>query len=203
MSKTLLIVDLQNDFLHRGALPVKDADAVIPTINKMIPFFEHIIVSQDWHPKNHVSFAKTHGKRPGEWIKINGKKQRLWPEHCVQKTLGAELASSLDKSRIEFIAYKGKDARFDSYSIFFDDAGKSTHLFEYLTDKNLFDLYFVGVATDYCVKSSVLDALCLGFNVSVIEDGCRAVGFATRSLEEMKKKGARILESEEILGGSV
>lgn len=199
----LILVDLQNDFMPWGSLPVKEGNEILPFINPLMDRFSHVYATQDWHPEDHVSFAVNHGKRPGETIEVHHETQVLWPEHCVQNTLGADLVPGINKEKIEKIFTKGSDSQIDSYSAFFDNARKKeTGLHQYLQKKNIKDLYFAGVATDYCVKYSVLDALELGYTVFVIQDLCRGVdlhsGDIKRALEEMKSKGAKLILSKAI-----
>lgn len=202
--KALLIVDVQNDFLPDGALPVKNGQEVVPLINQLqtLPF--HLITaSKDWHLVDHSSFAINHKKSPGEKIILNKREQILWPIHCVQGTQGAEFSPELDTHLISKIFYKGIDKEIDSYSAFFDNGHfKSTGLEAYLHEKEIKEVYIVGLATDYCVKYSVLDALNLGFKVFVIIDACRAVNLNDKdnenSLVEMKKSGAILIESKEV-----
>jgi len=199
--KTLIITDVQHDFMPGGALGVPHANEIIPIINALIPHFEHVIATLDWHPENHVSFASTHGKKPGEMFGT----QILWPDHCVQNSHGANLVAGLKKEKIEAIFHKGTDPDVDSYSAFFDDARhRATGLDEYLEKHKLRDLYFVGLATDYCVLYSVLDALELGFSVSVIRDACRAINLhpldEQRALETMRAGGAKFVFSKDFLG---
>ncbi len=199
----LILVDLQNDFMPWGSLPVKEGNEILPFINPLMDRFSHVYATQDWHPEDHVSFAVNHGKRPGETIEVHHETQVLWPEHCVQNTLGADLVPGINKEKIEKIFTKGSDSQIDSYSAFFDNARKKeTGLHQYLKKKNIKELYFAGVATDYCVKYSVLDALELGYKVFVIQDLCRGVdlhsGDVKRALEEMKSKGAKIILSKAI-----
>jgi len=202
--KTLLIVDIQNDFFPGGSLAVEGAHDIIPIINALIPKFDRIFATQDWHPKDHASFAENHeGKAPGDQIEIHGFKQILWPAHCVQNTKGAEFVEGLEMDKIEKFFQKGVDREIDSYSTFFDNERKrSTGLGEFLKEQNLLDIYICGVATDYCVKYSVLDALDLGFNVTVVEDACKAVNLkpldGENALEEMLSKGAQITISNDI-----
>ncbi|HSX10725.1 MAG TPA: bifunctional nicotinamidase/pyrazinamidase, partial [Chlamydiales bacterium] len=174
--KTLIITDVQHDFMPGGALGVPGANAIVPVINRLIPKFEHVLATLDWHPPHHISFASSHGKKVGEKILVAGHEQILWPDHCVQNTRGARLADGLHQERIEAVFHKGTDLKIDSYSTFFDNARtRHTGLAEHLRKHGLKDLYFVGLATDYCVLYSVLDALELGFNVWVIRDACRAI----------------------------
>lgn len=204
MKKTLIITDVQHDFMPGGALGIAGAQAIIPVINALMPHFEHLFATLDWHPKNHVSFAKTHGMNPGETIRMGEIEQILWPVHCVQDTWGAELANGLHKEKIEASFHKGVDPKVDSYSTFFDGARKrSTGLADRLRKEGLSDLYFVGLATDYCVLYSVLDALEMGFKATVIRDACRPInlhpGDEERALQKMSKKGARIAVSADFI----
>ncbi len=197
-SSALIIVDMQNDFMPWGALPVKDANLIISIILKLAEHFNHIIATQDWHPEDHISFALNHGKKPGEIIEVHHEKQVLWPAHCVQNTLGADLAPPLKKLKIEKIFYKGSNSFIDSYSAFFDNAKKkSTGLGEFLRSTKIKELFFAGVATDYCVKYSVLDAIELGFSVSVIKNACKGInlqpGDEEKAFEEMKAAGAKLV----------
>lgn len=188
-----------------GALPVPNGDAIIPIINQLIDKFPHVIATQDWHPIDHVSFAANHpGKKPGEFIEVKGMKQILWPTHCVMHTKGSELVPSLKKQKIASIFYKGSDKWVDSYSAFFDNAKlRKTGLEDYLKKQGINELYIVGVATDYCVLYSVLDALDLGFTVTVIPDACRGINLKIqdeeRSFALMEKSGARLMESSMVL----
>jgi len=202
--KTLIVIDLQRDFLPGGALGVSGANIIVSLVNSLIPKFDHVVVVRDWHPVGHVSFASVHGKRVGETVKVGDVEQILWPDHCVQETRGAELADGLQTDRIEATFNKGSDPEVDSYSAFFDSQRhRSTGLADFLKEKKLKEIYFVGVATDYCILYSVLDALELGFKVSVIIDACRAInrrlGDENRAIEAMKAKGAKIVSSEQIL----
>jgi len=196
--KALLLIDLQNDFMPGGALPVPAGDEIIEPINKWMERFQGglIIASQDWHPKDHVSFAANHsGKMVGDTVVIEGVSQILWPIHCVQYSWGAELVSSLHKGLISSTFYKGTDRSIDSYSAFFDNAKKrKTGLEDHLHMHKVDELFVAGVATDYCVQYSVLDALSLGFKVTVITSCCRGInaqrGDVEKALASMKEKGA-------------
>jgi len=203
-TKTLIITDVQRDFMPGGALGISGANFIIPTINQLIPKFDHVVAVRDWHPSGHVSFASTHGKRVGETVQIGEIEQILWPDHCIQESRGAQLADGLQTERIEAIFGKGTDPLIDSYSAFFDtNRHRSTGLADFLKDHKLKDLYFVGVATDYCVLYSVLDALELGFKVTVILDACRSInrrlGDETRAIDAMKAKGAKMAAAEKFL----
>ncbi len=202
--RVLIIVDLQNDFLSGGALPVPNGDEVIPLVNELQKEFDLVVATQDWHPANHGSFAANHpGKKPGDRIMLDGIEQILWPVHCVQHTCGAEFAASFDNKRIARAFQKGIDPRIDSYSTFFDNAHRrATGLGDYLKDHSVTDIYLCGLALDYCVKYSALDARQFGFNVHVIVDACRGIalepGDLDRALNEMKKAGTTILESRQL-----
>src|ERR1035437_476822 len=158
--KALLLIDIQNDFLPTGALPVPEGDMIVPVANQLMRKFEHVIATQDWHPANHGSFATNHsGKKSGDMITLAGLPQILWPVHCVQDTPGAQFAAALDRARITHVTRKGTDSAIDSYSGFFDNGHKkSTGLHDYLRARNITDLTILGLATDYCVKFSALDA---------------------------------------------
>jgi nicotinamidase/pyrazinamidase len=200
----LIIVDLQNDFLPGGALPVPHGDEVIPLTNELQRRFELVLATQDWHPPDHGSFAANHpGKKPGDRIPLDGIEQILWPVHCVQNTPGAEVAPSFDTSRIAHVFQKGVDPRIDSYSTFFDNAHRrSTGLAAYLKERSIKDVYLLGLALDYCIKYSALDARQLGLNTHVILDGCRGIGLdpgdIDRALGEMKQVGAILLQSSDL-----
>lgn len=204
MKQALILIDIQYDFLPGGSLAVADGDAVIPVANRLQPHFELVVATQDWHPKNHGSFASNHpGGKIGELSELGGLPQVLWPDHCVQESHGAELHRDLDISRVARIFRKGTDPEIDSYSGFFDNGHrKSTGLGDYLRDHDVTDVYIAGLATDYCVKWSALDALQLGFRTSVVEDGCRGVelhdGDVERALEEVRAAGGRVVRSEAV-----
>jgi len=202
--KALIIVDLQNDFLPGGALPVPHGDEVIAVANELQRHFEFVLATKDWHPADHGSFAANHtGKKPGDRIILDGIEQILWPAHCVQNTHGAEFASAFDTSRIADIFHKGIDPLIDSYSTFFDNAHRRhTGLADYLKNRSIKEIYLMGLALDYCVKYSALDARHLGLNTHVILDGCRGIGLEPddidRALDEMKRAGATILKSSDL-----
>jgi nicotinamidase/pyrazinamidase len=200
----LIIVDLQNDFLPGGALPVPHGDEVIPIANSLQRKFELVLATKDWHPPDHGSFAANHpGKKPGDRVMLDGIEQILWPVHCVQNTQGAEFASSFDTSRIAHVFHKGTERNIDSYSTFFDNAHRRhTGLAHYLEKRGIKDIYLMGLALDYCVKYSTLDARQLGLNTHVIVDGCRGIelepGDIDRALDEMKHVGAVLLKSADL-----
>ncbi len=179
-------------------------DEVIPLANKLQGRFELVLATQDRHPADHGSFAANHpGKKPGDRIILDGIEQILWPVHCVQNTHGAGFAPSFDTSRIAHVFHKGIDPRIDSYSTFFDNAHRRrTGLGEYLKECSIKDIYLLGLALDYCVKYSALDARHLGFNTHIILDGCRGIGLAPgdidRAIDEMRVAGAIFLQSPDL-----
>jgi len=202
--EALIIVDLQNDFLPGGALPVPHGDEVITLANDLQQQFGLVVATKDWHPPNHGSFAANHkGKKPGDRIILDGIEQILWPVHCVQHTYGAEFAHAFDRSRIAHVFHKGTERNIDSYSTFFDNAHRRhTGLAHYLKERSIKDIYLLGLALDYCVKYSALDARELGLNTHVVLDGCRgielALGDIQSALDEMKSVGAVILKSDDL-----
>ncbi len=196
MTKALLVVDMQNDFMPGGALGVKGAFEIAHPIQKLMPKFSHIIASQDWHPKNHCSFAATHpGKKVGDTIQIRGQAQHLWPVHCVQNTKGAEFAPGFSKEQFEAIFHKGTDPSIDGYSAFYDNAHeKSTGLTAYLHKHHITQIVLVGLAFDYCVFYSALDARRDGFEVTVLPEFCRSIN--TSPAEH--KKILETLQSQDV-----
>jgi nicotinamidase/pyrazinamidase len=200
----LIVVDLQNDFLPGGALPVPHGDEVIPLTNELQQKFDLVLATKDWHPADHGSFAPNHpGKKPGDRLILGGIEQILWPVHCVQNTYGAEFAPSFDTSRIARVFHKGTERNIDSYSTFFDNAHRRhTGLAHYLEKRSIKEIYLMGLALDYCVKYSALDARQLGLNTHVILDGCRGIevqsGDISRALDEMKCAGATLLKSSDL-----
>ncbi len=205
MSRALILVDLQNDFLPGGALTVPEGDQVIPVANRVQALFDVVVASQDWHPADHGSFAASHpGREPGDQIELAELPQILWPIHCVQDSPGARLAPGLETSRIDRIFYKGSDPQIDSYSCFHDNGHRrSTGLAEYLRDRGVDTVFILGLATDYCVKFSVLDAVEEGFVVHLVFDGCRGLdlepGDVDRALEEMREAGATLISGQDLL----
>jgi len=202
---TLLLIDLQNDFLPTGALPVPEGDQVIAVANRLLPHFDLIIATQDWHPANHGSFAANHaGRKPGEMIDLAGLPQILWPVHCVQNTPGAQFAPALDAARIAHIVRKGTDPAIDSYSGFFDNGHRQqTGLHDYLQSNKVTDLYILGLATDYCVKFTALDARQLGYQVHLIPEGCRGVNLrptdVADAIKEMQAVGVELANTETLI----
>jgi len=202
--KALLLVDMQNDFMPGGALPVADGDDMVPVADALMKRFEIVVATRDWHPAGHVSFASAHaGKKVGDTIDMDGVEQILWPDHCVQRSDGAMLHPGLDRSGITMTVDKGTDPLVDSYSGFFDNKRlQDTGLAAYLRKCDVDELFVCGLATDYCVMATVLDALDLDFSVTVIEDGCRAVdarpGDGERALIRMRQAGARVVDSGQV-----
>jgi nicotinamidase/pyrazinamidase len=202
--KALILVDLQNDFVAGGALAVREGDRVVPVANAVARKFELVVATQDWHPGSHLSFAGNHpGKRVGDVIEVQGLEQVLWPVHCVQGTFGAALVSGLDRGRIARVVQKGTDPAIDSYSGFFDNGHrKATELDAYLKSRGVDAVYLMGLATDYCVKFTALDARKLGYETFLVLDGCRGVdvkaGDSERAVEEMKVFGVKVVTSAEI-----
>ena len=173
----LIIVDLQNDFMPGGELAVNDGDATVPVANNLARRFETVVATRDWHPANHGSFVTAHPDRSvGDLTMLGGLEQVVWPVHCVQDTPGSAFHQDLDLTQIDEVFYKGTDPDIDSYSGFFDNGHRrGTGLEEYLRTKGADRLYILGLATDYCVKYTALDARRLGFETIVVEDGCRGV----------------------------
>ncbi|QNK78449.1 bifunctional nicotinamidase/pyrazinamidase [Winogradskyella sp. PAMC22761] len=198
--KTLLIIDVQNDFMPNGSLPVPNGHQIVPIINKIQPKFNLIIGTQDWHPSNHVSFASNHkGKSNFDEIEIHGKPQTLWPDHCVQGTKGAEFHPDLNTESFEAIFKKGTNKNIDSYSAFYDNRHlKSTGLANYLKEKGTTELFLCGLASDICVYFSIYDAFKEGFNCTFIEDASKALdneGFE-KLKTEMVAMGINMVTSE-------
>ncbi|HMP82111.1 MAG TPA: bifunctional nicotinamidase/pyrazinamidase [Verrucomicrobiota bacterium] len=207
--KALILVDIQNDFLPGGALAVPDGDAVIPVANQLQAVFPLVVATQDWHPANHGSFAASHpGKNLFEQIELNGLPQTLWPVHCVQNTKGAELAAALNRERIAKVFPKGTDAGIDSYSGLFDNGHRrSTGLGEWLKAQGVTEVFVCGLATDYCVKFTALDAAQMGFKTHLIEDASRGVNLrpddVKHAVEEMKHAGVAVRRSYELMNQRV
>ncbi len=205
--QALVLVDIQHDFCEGGALAVPDGDAVVPLANTLGTRFSLVVATQDFHPPSHLSFAVNHpGKKPYDVVELDGLAQVLWPAHCVAGTPGAELHQGLAQSAIRRVFHKGTDARIDSYSGFFDNGHrKATGLGDYLRAEGATELYVLGLATDYCVKWTALDALQLGFGVHLVEDACRGVGLNERdipgAIAEMRGAGVRITRMAELLAG--
>jgi nicotinamidase/pyrazinamidase len=176
----LLIIDVQNDFCAGGALAVGDGDAVVPVVNRLAERFDHVVLTQDWHPSGHSSFATSHpGSAPFESIAMPYGQQTLWPDHCVQGTPGSAFHPQLVTERAELVIRKGFRSAIDSYSAFYEnDRQTPTGLAGYLRERGLQRIFMAGLATDYCVYYSAVDARRLGFDTVVVEAGCRAIDLA-------------------------
>lgn len=202
--RALILVDIQNDFMPAGALPAADGFEVIAVANGLTPNFDLVVATQDWHPPNHGSFASNQaGHDPGDVIDLDGLEQVLWPDHCVQGTAGAAFVETLEMNSVDAIVRKGTDPCIDSYSGFFDNGHrKSTGLTGYLRERDVEEVFIVGVATDYCVKWTALDAVKAGFDTFVVRDGCRGVGLQPEDIEnaftEMTEAGVELIHSSDI-----
>ena len=200
----LLLVDLQNDFMPGGALGVPRGNEVIATANRLAAGFDHVVASQDWHPSDHGSFASQHpGREPGEVIELAGIEQVLWPDHCVQGSFGSEFHEHLDRNQVDAVFRKGTDPRLDSYSAFFDNARRrSTGLAEHLAARGVEELWLLGLASDYCVKFSALDAVSVGLRTLVVEEGCRGIdlspGDVARAWDEMRAAGVKVVSEASV-----
>ncbi|GCB04622.1 bifunctional nicotinamidase/pyrazinamidase [Ralstonia sp. SET104] len=202
----LLIIDVQNDFLPGGALAVPDGDQVIPVVNRLAQAFGRVVLTQDWHPGEHVSFAANHaGMQPFGMIDLPYGQQVLWPVHCVQRSTGAALADGLDVPHAQLIVRKGYHPHIDSYSAFFEaDRKTPTGLLGYLRELGIKRVFCAGLATDFCVAWSALDARAAGLEVAVIEDACRAIdlnGSLAQAWQQMADAGIARLQSGEVLNG--
>ena len=200
----LLIIDVQNGFLPGGSLAVKDGDQVIPIINSIAKRFFNVVMTQDWHPKGHLSFASSHsGRKPFETIDLSYGKQVLWPDHCVQGSEGATIAKGIDIPHAELIIRKGYHNDVDSYSAFLEaDKETRTGLAGYLKERKIDTVFVTGLATDFCVAWTALDARNAGFNVYVVDDACRGIdinGSIAKAWEDMAKVGVKKIESSDIV----
>jgi nicotinamidase/pyrazinamidase len=200
----LLVIDVQNDFLPGGALAVPRGDEILPLINQLLQAFGNVVVTQDWHPAGHVSFATTHGAKPFEAISLPHGAQTLWPDHCVQGSPGARLHEELDVDRALLILRKGANSHLDSYSAFTEaDGNTTTGLGAALRARGIRRVFACGLATDFCVAHSAVDARAVDFETFVIEDACRAIdtdGSLDAAWARMKSAGVRRIQASEILG---
>lgn len=199
-NSVLIVTDIQNDFLPGGALAVTDGDAIIPLVNDLARRFKNVVVTQDWHPAGHISFASSHaGRSPFETINLRYGEQVLWPDHCVQGSFGASLASGLDIPHAQLILRKGYHAHTDSYSAFFEaDRKTPTGLTGYLFERSIERVFVVGLATDFCVSWTAQDARAHGFETVMIEDACRAIdteGSLAEAIAIMDRAGVRRVQS--------
>ena len=202
-NSVLIVIDVQNCFLPGGSLPVKDGDKVIPVINALAKKFAHVILTQDWHTPEHISFATSHsGKKPFETKDVAYGKQVLWPDHCVMGTEGAALSKDLAIPNAELVLRKGYNKEVDSYSAFTEADGKTTTgLAGYLKARKLQRIFVVGLATDFCVAWSALDARKAGFETYVIEDACRGIdtqGSLAKAWTDMGKAGVKRIKSADM-----
>lgn len=202
----LVVVDVQNDFCPGGALAVGDGDAVIAVIHRIAPLFEHVILTQDWHTAGHQSFASAHpGKRPFEQVEVAYGVRTLWPDHCVQGTRGAEFHPALGLTRAELILRKGFRPEIDSYSAFFEnDRRTGTGLGGYLRERGVARVFVAGLAYDYCVGYSALDARRIGLEAVVVKDACRAIdldGSMEQIEAEFAAAGVEVVESSKLRQG--
>ena len=201
MKNCLIITDIQNDFCPGGALAVSEGDRIIPLVNALSPRFDKVVATQDWHPPGHASFAGTHARNPYDIMEIDGLRQVLWPEHCVSGTFGAEFHRDLDLRDVDLIIRKGTNPRVDSYSTFMENDRKTeTGLHGYLRGFEIGHVFLCGLATDYCVYFSALDAVNLGFQVTVLRTASRGVdvppGNMDLAIRTMRERGIRILDHD-------
>lgn len=206
-SAALLLIDLQNDFVDGGALAVRGGVDVIAVANRLMPLFQSVWATQDWHPVDHQSFASQHpGIAVGDQLMLGGLPQTVWPDHCVAGSPGARFVDGLRVDQIDHIVAKGTNRNIDSYSGFYDNQRQhSTGLSDQLRNAGIENLFIMGLATDYCVHASVLDAISEGFHVTIILDGCRGVdlnpGDVERSIDEMIHAGAAAIRSGDLFDG--
>ena len=196
--KALIVIDVQNDFCPGGALAVEGGDEIVPLVNHLIASHDHVVMTQDWHPAGHSSFASVHeGKAPFETIEADYGPQTLWPDHCVQGSAGAEFHAGLEWTRAELVIRKGFRREIDSYSAFFEnDHTTPTGLAGYLKERGLTEVVLCGLATDFCVGFSALDAVTCGFKTSVVMPACRAIdleGSLAAMTEKMRAAGVHLL----------
>ncbi len=202
--RAFLVIDVQNDFCPGGALAVPGGDEVVPRINELAGRFEHVLLTQDWHPPGHLSFASSHaGKAPFETVKLAYGSQILWPDHCVQGTPGAAFHPELRLDRAELVLRKGFRRAIDSYSAFFENDHRTpTGLAGYLRERGVETLYLAGLATDFCVQYSALDGRAVGFEVYVVEDAVRGIdtqGSLEEAWRQMDAAGVRVVSAEEVV----
>ena len=203
MMKALIIVDIQNDFVAGGSLEVPFGEQIIPLVNKLSTQFDLVVATQDWHPPEHKSFASNHDeKKPFEKIILGGLDQVLWPDHCVQGSSGAAFHHELDMNRVEAIFRKGMDPDIDSYSGFYDNGHKkSTGLEGYLKSRGVGEVFVCGLAGDYCVSFTAMDALKAGFQTYLIEDATRSINKNDfeRAKQDIRNSGGMIINSDQIV----
>ncbi|RON91233.1 bifunctional nicotinamidase/pyrazinamidase [Pseudomonas fluorescens] len=200
----LLVIDVQNDFTPGGQLAVPEGDLIVPLINRLGGLFKQVIIAQDWHPSGHASFASSHpGRKPYEVIQLLYGEQTLWPDHCVQGTTGAGFHPELNLPHAQLIIRKGCNPDIDSYSAFLEaDRRTTTGLAGYLKERGIDTVYMVGLALDFCVMFSALDARAAGFNAFVVLDACRAIdmdGSLATAMERMQTAGVGLIESNQLI----
>lgn len=200
----LLVIDVQNDFIPGGQLAVPEGDLIVPLINRLAGQFKQVVIAQDWHPAGHTSFASSHsGRQPYDVIQLPYGEQTLWPDHCIQGSRGAEFHSGLDLPHAQLIIRKGCNPDIDSYSAFLEaDRVTTTGLAGYLKERGIDTVYMVGLALDFCVMFSALDARAAGFNAFVVLDACRAIdlnGSLAAAIERMQVAGVGLIQSTELL----
>lgn len=203
-SAALVIIDMQYDFMPGGALAVPDGDGILPTVNALAAEFTHVVLTQDWHPQGHASFASEHpGKQPFERILLPYGDQTLWPDHCIQGSEGAALHRNLQVPHAQLVIRKGYNPQIDSYSAFLEaDRTTPTGLTGYLHERGIETLYLCGLALDFCVAWSALDARARGFSTYVVEDACRAInleGSAEAVRHDMRNAGVQLVHSDTLL----
>lgn len=202
--KTLVVVDAQYDFMPGGALAVENGDKIVPVINELLPKFDLVIFTKDWHPANHKSFASQHdNKNTFDMIKLNGLDQVLWPDHCIQDTRGSDIHDDIDFGKINgdfYIFKKGMDPKVDSYSGFYDNGRRnSTGLKDFLEEKNVHEVFIVGLALDFCVEYTAIDSALEGFDTILIKDGTRSLKpDISDTLKKFQEAGVKIIESWEL-----
>ena len=199
-NRALVVIDVQNDFCPGGALAIENGDQVVAPINDLMNQFENVVLTQDWHPENHISFASNQpGKNPFETIELDYGPQTLWPAHCVQGSSGAAFHEALNTTPGQMVVRKGYRSDVDSYSAFFENDHKTaTGLNGYLKDRSISELVFTGLATDYCVAWSAIDAAKLGYDTTVVLSACRAIdleGSLAAQIENMKQAGIKVVEN--------
>lgn len=200
----LLVIDVQNDFIPGGKLAVPEGEQIVPLINQLAGQFKQVVIAQDWHPAGHASFASSHpGRKPYDVIQLPYGEQTLWPDHCVRNTAGAEFHSGLDLPHAQLIIRKGCNPDIDSYSAFLEaDRSTTTGLAGYLKERGIDTVYMVGLALDFCVMFSALDARSAGFNAFVVLDACRAIdldGSLAVAIERMQTAGVGLIQSSELI----
>ncbi len=200
----LLVIDVQNDFIPGGSLPVPEGERIVPLINQLALQFQQVVIAQDWHPRGHASFASSHpGRQPYDVIQLPYGEQTLWPDHCVQASADAEFHPEFDLPHAQLVIRKGCNPDIDSYSAFLEaDRRTTTGLAGYLSERGIDTIYMVGLALDFCVMYSALDARAAGFNAVVVLDACRAIdlnGSLAAAIERMQVAGVKLIQSTDLI----